>query len=183
MLEVRRSFVKVALSRRASDKMEAQGRGATWRMDRYSPDTTYQRQLKVHRAQRMGLAQLVVRQRSARLPCSDAAPDIVCASGRCPCRARCSTVAQVKTSLLASWLRTLRRSLCCGLGTLCTWCRLCAWCRLSEGDVLGRDTGAHWHLACCGRARRHSRWTSRGRRSNACRASRGCWARAPANPQ
>ena len=47
VLEVRRTYVKLALSRRASDKMEAQGRNATWRMDRYSPDTTYQRQLKV----------------------------------------------------------------------------------------------------------------------------------------
>ena len=49
MLEVRRNYVKVALPRRASDRMEAQGPGATWRMDRYSPDTTYQRQLKVPR--------------------------------------------------------------------------------------------------------------------------------------
>ena len=48
ILEVRRGFIKVALPRKASDALEMAGVNAMWRMDRYSPDTTYQRQLKVN---------------------------------------------------------------------------------------------------------------------------------------
>jgi hypothetical protein len=47
ILEVRRAWIKVALPCKASDALEGAGGGATWRMDRYSPDTTYQRQIKV----------------------------------------------------------------------------------------------------------------------------------------
>ena len=48
ILEVRRGFVRAVFSRSASDQMEDRvAAGGTWRIDRYSPETTYQRQLKV----------------------------------------------------------------------------------------------------------------------------------------
>ena len=47
ILEVRRTYIRVVFSRAASDRMEARPARGTWRVDRYSPETTYQRQLKV----------------------------------------------------------------------------------------------------------------------------------------
>ena len=47
ILEVRRGYVRAVFSRSNSDKMEERGSQGTWRFDRYSPETTYQRQLKV----------------------------------------------------------------------------------------------------------------------------------------
>ena len=47
VLEVRRGYVRAVFSRRNSDKMEERAAQGTWRFDRYSPETTYQRQLKV----------------------------------------------------------------------------------------------------------------------------------------
>ena len=47
ILEVRRGYVRAVFSRSHSDKMEERGAKGTWRIDRYSPETTYQRQLKV----------------------------------------------------------------------------------------------------------------------------------------
>ena len=48
ILEVRRTYIRVVFSRAASDRMEARPARGTWRVDRYSPETTYQRQLKVN---------------------------------------------------------------------------------------------------------------------------------------
>lgn len=48
ILEVRRTYIRVVFSRAASDRMEARPARGTWRIDRYSPETTYQRQLKVN---------------------------------------------------------------------------------------------------------------------------------------
>lgn len=47
VLEVRRGYVRAVFSRSNSDKMDERGSRATWRFDRYSPKTTFQRQLKV----------------------------------------------------------------------------------------------------------------------------------------
>ena len=47
ILEVRRTYIRAVFSRAASDRMEARPARGTWRIDRYSPETTYQRQLKV----------------------------------------------------------------------------------------------------------------------------------------
>jgi hypothetical protein len=47
ILEIRRNFVRIAFSRAASDGMEECPRDSVWRMDKYSPETTFQRQLKV----------------------------------------------------------------------------------------------------------------------------------------
>ncbi len=47
ILEVRRGYVRAVFNRSNSDKMEERGAQGTWRFDRYSPETTYQRQLKV----------------------------------------------------------------------------------------------------------------------------------------
>lgn len=47
ILEVRRSYIRAVFSRVNSDKMEDHSSRGTWRFDRYSPDTTHKRQLKV----------------------------------------------------------------------------------------------------------------------------------------
>ena len=47
MLEVRRGYIRAVFLRGNSDKMEACSGDGTWRFDRYSPETTYKRQLKV----------------------------------------------------------------------------------------------------------------------------------------
>ena len=47
VLEVRRGYIRAVFSRENSDKMEACSGNGTWRFDRYSPETTYKRQLKV----------------------------------------------------------------------------------------------------------------------------------------
>lgn len=47
VLEVRRSSVKIAFSKGDSDGIESCPPGSVWRIDKYSPETTFQRQLKV----------------------------------------------------------------------------------------------------------------------------------------
>ena len=47
ILEVRRGYVRAVFSRTNSDRMEERTSQGTWRFDRYSPETTYKRQLKV----------------------------------------------------------------------------------------------------------------------------------------
>lgn len=47
VLEVRRSSVKIAFSKADSDGIEACPPHSVWRLDKYSPETTFQRQLKV----------------------------------------------------------------------------------------------------------------------------------------
>lgn len=47
ILEIRRNFLKIAFSRGASDGLEQCPADSVWRMDKYSPETTFQRQLKV----------------------------------------------------------------------------------------------------------------------------------------
>ncbi|BDA47014.1 probable regulator of nonsense transcripts 1 homolog at C-terminar half [Coccomyxa sp. Obi] len=46
ILEIRRNFLKIAFSRGASDGLEQCPADSVWRMDKYSPETTFQRQLK-----------------------------------------------------------------------------------------------------------------------------------------
>jgi hypothetical protein len=47
VLEVRRGSLKLALSKGDSDRIEACPSGSVWRMDKYAPETTFQRQLQV----------------------------------------------------------------------------------------------------------------------------------------
>lgn len=47
ILEIRRNYLKIAFSRGASDGLEQCPADSLWRMDKYSPETTFQRQLKV----------------------------------------------------------------------------------------------------------------------------------------
>ena len=47
ILEIRRGYVRAVFSRSNSDRMEERASQGTWRFDRYSPETTYKRQLKV----------------------------------------------------------------------------------------------------------------------------------------
>jgi len=47
ILEVRRSYIRAVFSQAKSDRMEDRPSQYTWRFDRYSPDTTYKRQLQV----------------------------------------------------------------------------------------------------------------------------------------
>ena len=49
ILEIRCNFLKIAFSRKASDGLEQCPADSVWRMDKYSPETTFQRQLKVRK--------------------------------------------------------------------------------------------------------------------------------------